>query len=494
MKNSTRMMFLPILIFLLFRAESTTAQAGSFGDELFQEYEDYKEEGLDKRRIKFSDIAPLIEDYKEKSNFIVNQVGQSIEGRPLYLLSIGKGETDVFLWSQMHGDESTATRALFDILNFFTSEGFSEEKQEILSNLKIHFLPMLNPDGAEVFERRNALGIDVNRDALSLQSPEAKTLKRIRDSLDADFGFNLHDQSKYYNVGRTEKPATISFLAPAYNYEKEVNEVREKAIKLIVSMNDLLQKYVPGQVGRYNDDFEPRAVGDNIQKWGTSTVLVESGGYSDDPEKQEIRKLNFILLLSALKNIAEAGYEKEAVADYYKIPENDGMLFDLKINRLKYNLNGEEYSLDLGINRREQDINENTDFFYTSSIADQGDLSTSYGYNTLDAAEYKLRFGKVYPETFKDTSALKHLDFSDLLKRGYTYIKLENLPKKTSFTELPIHLVPENFKAPVELEPGTPATFFLEKDGKFPYAVINGFLVKPEGDLSEIENALILGR
>ena len=494
MKTSTRTIFLAILIFLFFRAESTTAQAGSFGDELFQKYEDYKEEGLDKRRIKFSDIAPLIKEYKENSNFMVNQVGQSIEGRPLYLLSIGRGETDVFLWSQMHGDESTATRALFDIFNFFTSEGFSEEKQKILSELKIHFLPMLNPDGAEVFERRNALGIDVNRDALRLQSPEARTLKRVRDSLEADFGFNLHDQSKYYNVGRTEKPATVSFLAPAFNYEKDVNEVRKKAIKLIVSMNDLLQKYAPGQVGRYNDDFEPRAFGDNIQKWGTSTILVESGGYSDDPEKQEIRKLNFILLLSALKNIAEAGYEKEAVADYEKIPENDRMLFDLKLNRLKYNLAGEEYILDLGINRREQDIKGNNDFFYTSSISDQGDLSTSYGYNNLDAAEYELKFGKVYPETFKDISALKNLDFSDLLKRGYAYLKLENLPQDTAFTELPIHLVPEDYKAPVELQPGTPATFFLEKNGQFPYAVINGFLVEPDSDLSEIENALILKR
>ena len=33
-------------------------------------------------------------------------------------LSLESGEVHVLLWSQMHGDESTATMALFDIFNF----------------------------------------------------------------------------------------------------------------------------------------------------------------------------------------------------------------------------------------------------------------------------------------------------------------------------------------------------------------------------------------
>ena len=269
------------------------AQEKELYKELYNSYEDFKEESIEKRRFTQVEIQPLIEKFKEKENFEVTKVGESIEGRPLQLISIGEGEVDVFLWSQMHGDESTATMAIFDILNFLDSEAFSKKKEEMLKNVKLHFLPMLNPDGAERFQRRNLLGVDINRDALRLQSPESKTLKRVRDRLDADFGFNLHDQSTYYNAERTAKPATISYLAPAYNYEKSINDVRAAAMQVIVQMNDILQEYAPGQVGRYNDDFEPRAFGDNIQKWGTSTILIESGGYPNDPEKQEIRKLNF---------------------------------------------------------------------------------------------------------------------------------------------------------------------------------------------------------
>lgn len=44
--------------------------------------------------------------------------------------------------------------------------------------------------------------------------------------------FNLHDQRTIFNVGQTAKPATLSFLAPSYNVEEDVNEVREKRWEL----------------------------------------------------------------------------------------------------------------------------------------------------------------------------------------------------------------------------------------------------------------------
>ncbi|CAN0528228.1 unnamed protein product, partial [Scytosiphon promiscuus] len=172
---------------------------------------------------------------------------------------------------------------------------------------------------------------------------------------DADFGFNRHDQSTYYNAERTDKPATISYLAPAFNYEKDINEVRANAMKVIVYMNKIIQKYAPGQVGRYNDDFEPRAFGDNIQKWGTSAILIESGGYKSDPEKQEIRKLNYVSILSAIYSIANGNYKDIPISDYEKIPENDRKLFDLKLNNLTYNLLGKNYTLDVGIHQLEID-------------------------------------------------------------------------------------------------------------------------------------------
>jgi hypothetical protein len=483
--NFTKISFLFFLCgFFTFSISS--AQEKELYKELYNSYENFKEKSIEKRRFTQAKIQPLIDEFKEKDNFNVVKVGESIEARPLQLISVGEGEVDVFLWSQMHGDESTATMAIFDILNFLDSEEFSEEKEELFKNVKLHFLPMLNPDGAQRFQRRNLLGVDINRDALRLQSPESKTLKRVRDSLEADFGFNLHDQSTYYNAERTPKPATISYLAPAYNYEKSINEVRGAAMQVIVQMNDILQEYAPGQVGRYNDDFEPRAFGDNIQKWGTSTILIESGGYPNDPEKQEIRKLNFVSILAAVFSIAEGDYKNADISKYEEIPNNDRKLFDLKLTRLTFELLGAEYILDLGIDQREvQD--ENLDYFYDAYISDRGDLSTFYGYEEMDASGYKLKEGKIYPKTFQDLAEFQQENISEILQEGYAYVALEELPEE-DFTELPINLVAEGFEIPKDLQPN----FFLEKDGELEYAVINGFLVDLSKEKISVQNALIL--
>ena len=47
---------------------------------------------------------------------VLEEIGQSVEKRAIYHLAVGRGPFHVLLWSQMHGDEPTATSALFDLL------------------------------------------------------------------------------------------------------------------------------------------------------------------------------------------------------------------------------------------------------------------------------------------------------------------------------------------------------------------------------------------
>jgi len=487
-RNTYLILFFGFLFQICFAQELT--------EELYESYDAYKERTLEHRRIKYVQLEPLIAGYDANPKFEVNKVGESIEGKDLNLISIGSGTTNIFLWSQMHGDESTATQAIFDILNFLNSSDFESEKELILSKLKLHFLPMLNPDGAERFQRRNALGIDINRDALRLQSPEGRALKSVRDSLDAAFGFNLHDQSKYYNAERTDKPATISYLATAYNYEKDINVIRANAMKVIVFMNNIIQKYAPGQVGRYNDDFEPRAFGDNIAKWGTSLILIESGGYHNDGEKQEIRKLNYVSILSALHTIAEESYLDIPVEAYERIPRNDRKLFDLKITNATYMLLGKPYQLDIGIHRNEVNDQGYDTFHYKSIIVDQGDLSTYYGYENFDATGYEIVPPKIANITTAPQGDVFHILKSEtFLRSGQAYLPMRSIPKKLRYSRSPLHVVPLGYTLPdFRIQPGMNPTFFLKKEGKLTHAVINGFLLDLSKPIQEekFANALIL--
>lgn len=344
-------------------------------------------------------------------------------------------------------------------------------------NLTLHFIPMLNPDGAQLFQRRNILDIDLNRDALRLTSPEAQLLKRVRDSLEADFGFNLHDQSVYYTAGLSGKPATISFLAPAFNDDKDMNRVRRHATKLIVLLNEALQHYIPGQVARYDDDFEPRAFGDNMQRWGTSLVLIESGGYAADPEKQQIRKLNFMAILTGLHAIARKDYRRARLRHYSKIPRNERHLYDLVVRGLQKNIDGKSYLVDVAINHLEIDFDEHRNFFTVGSIRDVGDMSTYYGYQELDANGMVALPGKVYPETLHNIAAVQALDARRLMREGYTTVAVHDLAGyETAMLTLELDVTSSRTAEDNELEIGNRANFILQQEGRPVYAIVNGRL------------------
>ncbi|GAA4832969.1 M14 metallopeptidase family protein [Algivirga pacifica] len=454
---------------------SSQKQQYALGQQLLKDYPQFKETTITDRRVAHQTVQQLLQQLP--TSFEVVEKGTSIEGRKIYLVSIGEGDIDVLLWSQMHGDEVTATMALMDIFNFLKDTTvMKEEKAQLLSEVKLHFIPMLNPDGAERFQRRNALGVDINRDALRLQSPEAQILKQVRDSLKADFGFNLHDQSRYYSAGDSDKPATISFLAPAYNEAREINQKRKEAMQVIAVMNQALQQQMPGQVAKYDDTFEPRAFGDNIQKWGTRTILIESGGYPQDREKQYIRQMNYLAILSALFSIAEEGYKAYDIAEYHALPENQRKLLDLKLSKVRYPLNGKEYLLDLGIRRNESIGTVNDPFVYVGRITDVGDLSTSTAYQYFDAEGLRLQGGKVYPKVFQKVEEIGTLDMQALLKEGYTYVKVKELAEEKRYAYL-LPLLAED-QEPSRIGYGSHATFLLKRGEVLEAAVVNGVLIK----------------
>ncbi len=481
--------FLPLVLLLL--TEFSMAQNFDLASRLYNDYESFKEKSITHRRFKHADIVPLIEQLKDNKLFKVEKAGESVEGRNIYLISVGTGSKKIFLWSQMHGDEPTATMALLDIFNFFNATGYDNYKKTVLQNYTIYFIPMVNPDGAEVFERRNVFDIDINRDATRQQTPEAIILRSTFEKLKADFGFNLHDQSTRNSVGNSFKSAAISFLAPAIDYDKSVNDIRGKAMKLISEMYLMLSKIIGGHIAKYTDEFEPRAFGDNFQKCGTSTILIETGGWQGDIEKQFLRKLNFITLLTSFESIANENYKNFSTATYDKIPFNDKYIIDVALRNLKASQNGKNYLIDVGINNEEQNYNNAKNFYYRSSVEDLGDLSVFYGNTDINLDGCSIEPGRVFEKSFDSIEDISKIDFTELYRQGVTTIILNGNFDKP-YTTLPINIsLSTVHKQANNITFGMHPDFVIKKDDKIKYVVINGFLWDVENKTGTILNGAV---
>jgi hypothetical protein len=281
----------------------------------------------------------------------------------------------------MHGDESTASMALADIFRFFADAPSDSLRRRLAARLTITFVPMLNPDGAELFQRENAAGIDVNRDARRLSTPEARALKRAQEMFRPDYGFNLHDQNARTRVGRRGQQSAIALLAPAYDSALSYNSVRGRARLVAAALATLLAHEIPGRIAKYDDAFNPRAFGDLMQQWGTSTVLIESGALPDDPQKQRLRALNVAGILGALDAIATGSYAAIPAEAYESLPFNQGGAFDVLVVGGQLVLPGKPPMLvDLAINYEDAVARQR------GRVRDSGDLSEVIAIDTINAS------------------------------------------------------------------------------------------------------------
>ena len=334
-------------------------------------YDHNFESKLSGLRILFDDIEPLIHDLSLK--FDINILGKSENGIPIYKISIGNGDKRVLIWSQMHGNESTGTKAVFDLFNFFKDlDSLSKLKENILGNCTLIFIPMLNPDGAISYKRENSSGIDLNRDAVDLQAIESKLLRNVLDEFNPHFCFNLHDQRTIFNVKDTQNPVTISFLAPSIDVERTVTKGRKETMSVIVAMNSALQELIPNHVGRYTDEFYPTATGDNFQKLGHNTILIEAGHFQNDYNRAQTRKFNFIALLEGLNFLANSN-DYSNFKPYFDIPNNDSKFFDVIYRNALVIDKGKERIIDLGILYKYKVLENNTLERY-ESVERIGDL------------------------------------------------------------------------------------------------------------------------
>jgi len=362
-------------------------------DYFYDEHPNYQEPAITKRRFAATTWENLLSTWSASPHFTVSKLSETTEGRPIQEVRFGEGPIPVIAWSQMHGDEATATMALADIFRFLSldSEVSRNIREKLHQKISLYVIPRLNADGAERWTRETALGIDMNRDAQAQNSVEARLLSSWADAKKPTFAFNLHDQNRLYSVGKSAHQTHIAFLATAGDEAGTWTPSRTRAAQLANRLTRFTQAYLPNKVAKWTDEFNPQAFGDTFQSRGYGLLLMESGGAGWDLEKQSLRRMNAAILLDALVSIADGTYVNEPIDLYTQLKTNERQLFDIKITDAALDASG-KHRADIGLNLVETAL-PSGEIAYSWSIEEIGDLNYMHALHVCSGKNWTLGEG-----------------------------------------------------------------------------------------------------
>lgn len=372
-------------------------------EQILKDYSRYKETRLHGRYITLKDIESLITELADFCT--VELIGTSENKLPIHLIKLGTGKKPLLFWSQMHGNESTTTKALFDLLHLLKDPDNVLGRQ-ILAECTLYIVPMLNPDGAEAYTRVNFNKVDLNRDAQDRSQAESVVFKKIVDRVRPLVAFNLHGQRTIFSAGETNKSAIVSFLSPASDAERTITDSRKKGMRIIAEMNKALQTVIPDCVGRYDDGFNINCTGDTMEDAGYTTILFEAGHHPKDYDREITRKWMYLSLVTALDFLANNELTNNDHEKYFDIPENGKRFKDIIVR----NVDVEGEKKDVSIQYVETLINQELTF--VPKIVQIDTQITDFGHIEFDSRIEKVNFSNVL-ENAKISDELKYLSINN---------------------------------------------------------------------------------
>lgn len=342
----------------------------------FRAYQKVKVRSIKGRYLPPEPVYRFLESIKDSKALEV--CGHSVGKRKIQSLRMGSGPIKVLMWSQMHGNESTTTKALLDLV-----QKLELQQPEWLEGLQLLMVPVLNPDGALQYTRQNLNNIDLNRDAQALSQPESRVLRRLFEDFRPDFCFNLHDQRTIYGIGSPPESATLSFLAPAANPQRDFTDARSRAARLIALTAEGAGSEIG--IGRYDDTFNPNCVGDAFQALEVPTLLVEAGHYPGDYEREITRFYVYQALCTALEGIASKAHQNKPLSEYRRLPENTTSFVDILVRNAEFILPDLPAGSQMGLQFEE--VLREGKIIFRPKLREKGDLSEFWGHRVLDASK-----------------------------------------------------------------------------------------------------------
>ncbi|WP_285107663.1 M14 family zinc carboxypeptidase [Promicromonospora sp. MEB111] len=212
--------------------------------------------------VSHADLAPRLTRLMDRSDRVSTQVvGQSTEGRDLYLVTVTAPErrsetarqaawrteirerpdraardtalragykTPIWMSANIHGDEWEGTDAALRVIERLATAD-DRATRETLAHHRLVFSLTLNPDGRTHATRETSLGLDANRDMITLATPEARSYARTVQAVQPLFAADFHGYTDVLQVEPAGPPHGASYeydlLVPhAYAIARQVED------------------------------------------------------------------------------------------------------------------------------------------------------------------------------------------------------------------------------------------------------------------------------
>ena len=156
------------------------------------------EESGFKKLTTHTEMIPYLKKLDKKCAFMQMEfIGESVKGKSipvLYFSDSRKFRADeeakplVLIYCQQHGNEPSGKEAGLELTSVL-----ADGKRNRFDNFDLILIPMMNPDGADSGERRNANKMDLNRDHAALTQPETIALHKLFLKWKPEITLDVHE-------------------------------------------------------------------------------------------------------------------------------------------------------------------------------------------------------------------------------------------------------------------------------------------------------------
>ncbi|GLB60512.1 M14 family zinc carboxypeptidase [Cytobacillus sp. NCCP-133] len=244
--------------------------------------------------LSYAEVVKILKNIEKISKgkvevFTLDRFGKSEQGRSIYVAKVGTGEKKIWIQAQIHGNEKLVTEAALQLLKTYASNQ-SKNVQTVLEESTLYFIPMYNPDGAEMNTRGTMImetgqSLDLNRDWAenSFKAKESTVVYSYWTELKPDFAIDLHHQGLKQVYGTNEATSfslgiSLAPDGPTLPNETDYNDVTKQMMAYVY---DEMKRYGYTHIDRYQIVDSENQIGYDIDiKGGVVSAMMMGLNYN----------------------------------------------------------------------------------------------------------------------------------------------------------------------------------------------------------------------